>query len=147
MPFDDFTWSARCLSNETLEQQRADNLLIMSYLLDGKDRGEDLPVVNMWEGYERALLAYQQAVCREWSSVRGYPDQIWDQTRLMFLDVIIDPMATPLVPPAWMGDVDLHISHQSYLLRTNEEHYRKHFPGIKTDHPLIWPVRTIKEKA
>lgn len=142
MPFDDFVWSARALDDVRLGTQREDNIKIMNYLLiGGGGRWYNHPAVRMWEGYERALLAYQQAVCNEWSSVRGFQDDFWDRTRLMFLDVVIDPMAAPLVPPPWMGNVDFHISHQSNLLRQNEEHYRKWFPGIRTDHPYIWPVR------
>jgi hypothetical protein len=95
----------------------------------------------MWEGNERALLAYHQAVCCEWSWVRGHYDDCWDRTRLLFLDIVLDPMATPLVPPRWMGDVDFHISHQSNLVRINEEYYRKKFPGIKPGKPYIWPVK------
>lgn len=148
MPFDDFAWSARCLDDITLGEQREHTLQIMNHLLyDGGGGFADHPAVKMWEGHERALLAYQQAVCQEWSSVRGFQDDFWDRTRLMFLDIVVDPMATPLIPPAWMGNVDFHISHQSDLLRKDEEYYRKYFPGIKTDHPLIWTVHTIKEKA
>jgi hypothetical protein len=140
MPWDDFTWSARCLHDDQLEQQRNETLQIMHALLYGGSGSDEDPGVLMWQGHERALLAYQQAVCHEWSSVRGYPDDCWDKTRLIFLDVCVDPMATPLIPPVWMGNLDLHISHQSALLRINETHYRRHFPGIKTDHWFVWPV-------
>jgi hypothetical protein len=109
-------------------------------LIGGGGGWENHPAKRMWEGYERALLAYQQAICHEWSSVRGFKDTCWDKTRLMFLDVVVDPMATPLIIPPWMGNVDFHISHQSNLLRKNERHYRKYFPGIRTDLPYIWPV-------
>lgn len=148
MPFDDFTWSVRCLDDATLDIQREDTLQIMHHLLiDGGGAISGNPAVKMWEGYERALLAYQQAACHEWSSVRGFEDRIWDSTRLMFLDIVVDPMATPLIPPPWMGNVDFHISHQSNLLRINEAHYRKFFPGITKDHPYMWPIHTNKEKA
>ena len=36
--------------------------------------------------------------------------------------------------------VDFHISHQSNLLRKDEEHYRPWFPGIRNDHIYVWPV-------
>lgn len=129
------------MDDEILSEQRLNILNTMQALLHGGSGWDDHPTVLMWEGHERALLAYQQAVCYEWSSVRGHEDNIWDSTRLMFLDIVVDPMATPLIPPSWMGDVDLHISHQSNLLRLNETYYRRHFPGIKKDHPYIWPVK------
>lgn len=142
LPWPEFDWSARTLDNERLENQRVETLQIMHHLLVGGG-GEwyDHPAIKMWEGYERALLSYQQTICCEWSSVRGFPDKIWDETRLMFLDVVIDPMATPLILPPWIGNVDFHISHQSNLLRENEGHYRKFFPGIRTDHDYLWPVK------
>lgn len=146
MPWPEFDWSARCLDDKRLGKQRVETLQIMKALLLGEGFIHH-PATLMWEGYERALLAYQQAMCHEWSSVRGFNDTCWDKTRLMFLDVVIDPMATPLVPPPWLGNVDFHISHQSNLLRKDEEHYRKWFPGIRTDHEYIWPVRKNKEKA
>jgi hypothetical protein len=140
MPWDDFTWSARVLDDKRLGKQRVETLQIMQALAYGGSGWDNHPAVLMWEGYERALLAYQQAVCHEWSSVRGFQDTCWEKTRLIFLDVIVEPMATPLIPPPWMGNIELHISHQSNLLRKNEEYYRRHFPGITTDVPYVWPV-------
>ena len=141
MPFDDFTWSARCLHDDELNVLRRDILVVMQNLTREDVVWEKHPSVLMWKGRERALLAYQQAVCYEWSSVRGHDDIYWDSTRLSFLRFVDNPMATPLIPPSWMGNVDLHISHQSNLLRLNETYYRRHFPGIKKDHPYIWPVK------
>lgn len=140
MPFDDFTWSAQVLDDKRLGKQRVETLQIMRVLVTGTGGWENHPAVRMWRGRERALLAYQQAVCHEWSSVRGFKDTCWDKTRTIFLEYIVDPMATPLIPPKWMGNVDFHISHQSNLLRKDEEYYRKYFPGIRNDHPYIWPV-------
>jgi len=139
MPWPEFDWSARCLNDRELGALRVDILKVMEALLHGGTGWDEHPAVLMWDGHERALLAYQQAVCCEWSSVRGYEDEYWDKTRLMFLDIVIDPMATPLIPPIWVGNEDFHISQQSALLRIDEDHYRRYFPGIKTDHPYIWP--------
>lgn len=147
LPWPEFEWSARTLDNKRLGKQRVETLQIMHHLLlGGGGSWQNHPAVKMWEGYERALLAYQQAICNEWSSVRGFADTCWDKTRLMFLDVVVDPMATPLIAPPWIGDVDFHISHQSNLLRKDPEHYRKFFPGIRDDHPYIWPSHKNKEK-
>lgn len=142
LPWDDFTWSARCLDQQRLGKQRVETLQIMNTLFNGGTAWSNHPAVLMWRGYERALLAYQQAICREWSSVRGFEDTCWDKTRLIFLAAVPNPMATPLIPPPWMGNVDFHISHQSNLLRKDEAHYRPHFPGIPMDLEYIWPVST-----
>ena len=111
----------------------------MRALLTGEGGWTNHPVVNMWEGYERALLAYQQAVCNEWTTNRGYVDNCWDKTRLLFLDIVKFPTRQPLIMPPWFGDVDFHIAHQSTLLRKDPEHYRPMFPGIRDDHPMVYP--------
>lgn len=139
LPFTDFTWSARCLDTETLDQQRVDTYQIMRALLGGQG-DVNHPAALMWQGHERALLAYQQAFCHEWTTVRGNEDATWDKTRAVFLEHIPNPMAKPLIPPSWLGNVDFHISHQSNLLRKDETHYRPWFPGIRNDHIYVWPV-------
>ena len=152
LPWPDFAWSAECLDDETLREQRIVVQQIMHHLLiDGGGEVSEEPSLTVWEGYERALLAYQQALCHEWSSVRGHEDEIWDFTRSMFLDIVVDPMATPLIPPPWIGNVDFHISHQSALLRRNEAYYRPQFPGIRNDHAYVWMTvridRSQKERT
>lgn len=140
LPFPEFHWSASVLDNKTLGAQRVETLQIMTILL--LDEGwVDNPAVKMWRGHERMLLAYQQAICNEWVNVRGFKDTFWDQTRILFLDMVKNPMAIPMIPPKWIGNVDFHISHQSNLLRKDEAHYRPQFPGIRNDHPYIWPVQ------
>lgn len=43
--------------------------------------------------------------------------------------------------PSWLGDEDLHLSHQSNLIRKNPEFYRQRFgPNVPDNLPYIWPV-------
>jgi len=42
--------------------------------------------------------------------------------------------------PSWLGDPDVHRSHQSALLRKDPDHYRDLFPGVPDDLPYVWPV-------
>lgn len=139
LPFSDFTWSARCLDQKRLGKQRVEAYQIMRALLTGQG-WVNHPATLMWEGHERALLSYQQAMCNEWVNERGFKDSCWDKTRTLFLDHIPNPMSKPLIPPVWLGNPDFHISHQSNLLRKDEEHYRPWFPGIRNDHIYVWPV-------
>lgn len=139
LPFVDFAWSARCLDDDTLRNQISDTYQIMTALLVGYP-WVDHPASLMWYARERALLAYQQAMCNEWGPVRGNDEKGWELTRKLFLDHHPDPTSIPLIIPFWIGDPKFHISHQSALLRKNEQHYRPWFPGIRTDHILDWPV-------
>lgn len=141
MPYDDFTFSARCLDQRRLGKQRVETMQIMQalYLGTGGPARVNHPATQMWRGYERALLAYQQAVCFEWTSERGFGDTCWDKTRLIFLDHNPNPMSIPLILPPWMGNVDFHIMYQSKLMRKNKPHYQKWFPDMPDDIPFIWP--------
>lgn len=91
----------------------------------------------MWRGYEPALAAYGLAVCDEWLS-RGYRDTCRDK--------ILAYTGTPNFvtslnkKPHWLGEVNLHRSHQSNLIRKNPEHYRPFFPDVPDDLPYIWPI-------
>jgi hypothetical protein len=42
--------------------------------------------------------------------------------------------------PPWLGDADLHRSHQSALVRKDPAHYRPFFPGVPDDMPYVWPA-------
>lgn len=141
LPFSDFTWSARCLDDITLNRQRQVTSEVMRALLTGEG-WVDHPVMLMWYGHEGSLLAYQQALTYVWTVERGHTDtdHWWDITLAMYLDQYPDPSAIPLIPPVWLGDPDFHISHQSLLLQKSEEHYRPWFPGIRNTHIVVWPV-------
>lgn len=129
------------MDNETLSNQRFDNHILMRALLvSPDDMLEDDPLLLMWHGYEKALLAYHQAICNEWTTNRGFKDPWWDKTRKLFLSLHSEPISLPMILPPWLGDADFHISHQSELLRRDEKHYRTWFPGIEIDHICIWPV-------
>jgi hypothetical protein len=45
--------------------------------------------------------------------------------------------------PPWLGDDELHRSHQSALVRKDPDHYRPLFPDVPDDLPYVWPVRSV----
>lgn len=45
------------------------------------------------------------------------------------------------VDPPWLGDAELHRSHQSNLIRKDPTRYGPLFPGVPDDLPDVWPVR------
>jgi hypothetical protein len=46
----------------------------------------------------------------------------------------------PAVAPPWLGDEQLHRSHQSNLIRKDPGFYRPLFPDVPPDLPYVWPV-------
>lgn len=99
------------------------------------------PAKVMWEGHELALLAYQEAVCNEWTS-RGYNDGTLFKTQYL-----LEPHKARLEtagadqPPAWIGWEKFHQSHRSNLLRKDEDFYRKLWASDPVDMEYVWPSK------
>lgn len=122
-----------------LGKQRVETMQIMTALLVPGAGWSNHPVTKMWGGHEASLLHYQEAVCNEWVNVRGYQDTCLEKTRAIF------ETHTPMwgtnddVPP-WFGDVELHLAHQSNLVRKNREFYKPIFPDVQEGLEYIYPV-------
>lgn len=130
LPYSSFSHSAYVLDTQRLGKQRVETLQILNALL--KDGGwQNHPAVNMWRGYEGALIRYGVAICLEWRS-RGHQD-----TCLMKISMNFPTEYGPRNPP-WLGSRRLHQSHRSNLLRKNPEHYGQFFEE-PDDIPYYWP--------
>lgn len=131
---------AGLLDQKRLGKQRVENLQIMRSLFIGKG-WVNHPAVKMWRGHEWSLLKYQYAICQEWAIECGFKDTCLAKSiRLYFEHFDPDARADHSDPP-WLGDPELHLSHQSNLIRKDPEYYSKRFPGVPDDLPYIWPVQ------
>ncbi len=101
------------------------------------------PAVLMWRGSEAVLGRYQEVTCLEWTT-RGFGDTCAVKTagllRTAGLSPDGDAVGRDEQAPSWLGDQDLHRSHQSNLVRKDPEHYRPLFPGVPDDLPYVWPM-------
>ena len=136
LPYEDFHLSAKCLDRQRLGKQRVETLQIMQCLIEGKKGWQNHPAVRMWKGYENALGMYGIAICKEWVH-RGYQDSCTEKIEAL----LRKNRDTIFLTPHWLGDEDLHRSHQSNLVRKLPEHYREFFPEVQDDLPYIWPNR------
>lgn len=95
----------------------------------------------MWRGHEQALICYGAAICDRWTTL-GYGDTV--KGKLLAYSLrgarTQDELASEGRLPPWLGDAQLHRSHQSALLRKNPGWYRQYFPDIPDDLPYFWPV-------
>lgn len=82
----------------------------------------------MWAGYEDALAEYHDAMVEEWVK-RGYRNTMLLQAR-----------GHQAPGPPWLGDAQLHESHQSNLLRKEPKHYRQFWPDLRDDLGYVWPL-------
>ena len=133
VPYASFFQSAQVLDRQRLGKQRVEVLQLLN-ALSGEGRGwANHPAAIMWQGYENALVSYGLIVCDEWLS-RGYKDTCYEKIRAHF-----DSSKTLGLPP-WWGQVDVHVSHQSNLVRKNPDYYRPFFPNVPDDLDYVWPV-------
>ena len=142
LPSPNFVETARVLDRQRLGKQRVENLQIMIALLE-KRGWVHHPAVNMWRGFEKALLDYQFQICYEWHVARGYTDTCLNKTIDLYTKYRGEESANSrrqVIMPPWMGDKEFHLSHQSNLLRKIPEYYGPIFPGVPDDIPYVWPV-------
>jgi len=131
LPYPSFEKSAYCLDAHRLGIQRMEARQILHIINEGdssKSRWKKHPAVNMWRGYEFALVEYMNVMITEWLQ-RGYENKM---SILVIRNVVRYP--------AWLGDVRLHASHRSNLLRGNPSWYERWDWREKPDLPYWWPV-------
>lgn len=134
LPLPDFAESARVLDTRRLGKQRVETLQIVKALVLKTGGWQRHPAVRMWAGHVPGLVAYQRAVCFEWTCGRGFKDTCLDKTA-----VVAGTLGDDTDKPDWFGDPAFHLAHRSNLLRKDPEHYGKLWPGVPDDLPYIWP--------
>jgi len=134
MPFPSVAQSLHVLDDKRLGKQRVEALQIVKAIDDPTYGWQHHPAVNMWRGHREALIRYGQVACIMWI-MRGFGDGVLPQ-----LEALSSVDGDVTMPP-WFGDQSFHESHQSNLVRKDQQHYGPLFPGVSDDLPYVWPVR------
>ena len=157
MPHQSFEASAAVLDNKRLGKQRIENLQIaMALVGNGGLRGgwKAHPAARMWHGHLAWLVLYQQAICHEWITVRGFRDTCWEKT---LANLARDPQASRDwealsssgihdVPRPWFLDSDvLRLTHRDNLVRKAPELYLKHFGPLRSELAYVWTEDRARE--
>lgn len=140
LPYRDFRRSAECLDNRRLGKQRVEAMQILMTLLDANRGWRRHPAVAMWRGYEYMLALYGIEICNEWRR-RGFRDTCKEKIIALTEQLAGGADEVRVDVPTWLGREDFHRSHQSNLVRKDEEHYRRYFPDVANDLPYVWPAR------
>lgn len=135
LPYPEFKKSAACLDNKRLGKQRVEAKQIFKALTTGPGAPwYNHPAVQMWKGYTEALLAYYDAIVKEWIR-RGFKNRM----PLYGIDCYVSP--------PWLGDYRFHSSHRSNLLRKDPIHYMI-FGWEEPDNlPYLWPGDCLTESS
>jgi hypothetical protein len=147
LPYADFERSARTLDRKRLGKQRVETIQVVRALTRSGYGWANHPAVLMWRGFEEALGRYGFACCQAWIEL-DFDDTcaltIATDLRSAGVDTVRtqpELAAADALPP-WLGDEAVHRSHQSALVRKDQQHYRPLFPDIPDDLPYVWPVRS-----
>lgn len=132
MPYADFATSVQTLDDKRLGKQRVEAWQIYRAITDPEYGWQHHPAVNMWRGYEDALVKYGLFCCIEWIN-RG------KEGAKMLGNFVPLFVRNPQLP-AWVGDNDFHRSHRSNLVRKDAAHYGPLFPNTPDDLPYYWPT-------
>ena len=140
LPLPDLRASLEVLDDKRLGKQRVETFQILRALTWPRYAWKNHPAVRMWRGFVPALVAYGVVNCDVWTA-RGYADTV--RGSLLGWTGGAEPDWERLrergqLPP-WLGVPELHVSHQSALVRKDPEHYRAHFPDVPDDLPYWWP--------
>jgi hypothetical protein len=135
LPYPDYAASAKVLDRQRLGKQRVENLQIIKALLDPTYGWQNHPAVKMWRGHIISLLDYQAAICSEWVG-RGYKDTCLDKSFALLNEYGGE---LRIIRPYWMGNMEIHTSHQSNLMRKFPEHYGQYF-DVPNDLEYVWPT-------
>lgn len=137
LPYDDYDLSAAVLDGRRLGKQRVEAYQILRTLTGVSSGWANHPAVKMWRGHEWSLYHYTRAMCNEWI-IRGYNDSIATK-----IDTLPMPAGRSKVgdDPVWMGDVSVHASHRSNLLRKDPKWYSQYGWPEPGTLPYVWPVK------
>lgn len=137
LPYPDFAQSAACLDSKRLGKQRVECLQILRALSDPNYGWQHHPAVKMWQGYERILVDYALAVCKEWKQ-RGFKDTCAPKIIEALGDDI--NVITDTIKPLWLGNPAFHASHRSNLLRKDPAWYSQFNWTEPNNLPYVWPI-------
>jgi hypothetical protein len=139
LPVANFEASAKMLDLDRLGLQRVEALQILNLLTTGARLGH--PAVEMWKGYEPALVAYARAISDEWvrrgnrDTVKNKINEIANEATITAMDIKYAEM------PPWFGTKRFHASHRANLVRMMPNYYGRIWPGHRTDLKYYWPTR------
>lgn len=139
LPYPDFRAFAKVFDNDLLLGQQLTVIEVVD-ILHSDTFGLEYyhPGVQMWKDFEPQLCElgislYEESVKRKLGDPKIKAKLEWQ------LECATGGSYTLELPP-WFGNKNLHLSHRSYLIGMNFEHYSLHFDQDTPLHlPLVWP--------
>jgi hypothetical protein len=141
LPYPNYYESAEVLDMRRLGKQRVETLQLLNANLGLTVGWRNHPCAVMWRNHDGALAMYGVAICKVWTD-RGYKDTVRDKL-LKLIDE--HDLTTSMHQPRWLGNEQLHLSHQSNLVRKDPIYYRQYFPDVSDNLPYLWLPESFSE--
>jgi Pyrimidine dimer DNA glycosylase len=133
LPFANFRESAKSLDMKRLGKQRVEVLQLLNSFHKPDYKGwKNHPCREMWRGHENALALYGMVICEVWKE-RGYKDTCYEKIRVYYDE------SKDTTFPWWLGMLDVHLTHQSMLIKKYPDYYKQQFPDAPEGLEYIWP--------
>jgi hypothetical protein len=132
LPYSDFVKSAQVLDSRRLGKQRVETLQILRALHGFTKGWRNHPATVMWSANVNSLVEYGVVMCETWLS-RGYKDTVLAKLKALYMP------HHSAKPPYWLGMPELHVSHQSNLLRKDPVFYGQYGWNVPHNLPYFWP--------
>ena len=151
LPHESFRNSAKTLDNKRLNKQITECMQIYNTLTGASNGWRNHPAVKMWKSHEHALTHYGEAMYFEW--IYRYEEGLRSGNRQhkagekIILSKHYSEAASlyalgyEIKMPAWLGDVRLHASHRSNLLRKDALYYAQFNWSEPDNLPYFWPTK------
>jgi hypothetical protein len=132
MPYTDFDAIARCLDDKRLGGQRLEAWSILKWLRAPERYASHVRAgyCTMWAGHEPALVAYLNAMLREWARRGKKNDKLTPGDASLGLDEGDTDCRARAMPP-WLGNPALHACHREALMAKLPQHYGASTPAIR----------------
>ncbi len=144
LPSSTFATSATVLHDDEVYRVRQHALFILEVLAGHNQHMRHNPSVTMWRGSELMLVSYGVTMCREWRT-RGHDDKLEQRIYAFGQEALDQNVFTPEAngnKPWWLGNDGFHLSHQSNLIALRPDFYKKVWPDVPADLPMVMPAAT-----
>lgn len=129
-----FNAALRTLADDELLQQCEDATALLEEVSTVQKPSQLSLPARGWLGFEYQLGLYAVGACLLWRTERHHNSGPWEKAHDIFASW--EPDHTK---PPWVGDLIVHRSHRSYLIRNNPDIYTEVFPSTPDLMPVVFP--------
>jgi hypothetical protein len=132
--------AAQSLTDEDLVEQVETSTEVLRLLLAPPDSptNKRFLAISMWGPYQWRLCIHGLMMANELVTNRNHSLPDLDTDLLATTGTDLENGGDELLNPPWLGDLHIHRSHRSQLIRSRRE-YAPQWPGTPADMPILWP--------